>query len=515
MPKAKILLVEDEPRVVIFAEDQLKHFGYEVVVAYDGREGLEKAQKEKPDLIVLDVMMPEMDGFEVCERLKSDPKTKNIPILMLTAKGDKKDVAKGLNIGANGYLAKPYSMLEFEARVKALLRDAKPSYPAERQNPFVFVLMPFAQEYQAIYKAIVKKTVEADGLSCLRADDFYEARRIMEDIRRGIREATYLIADLSGRNPNVFYEVGIAHAEGKLPILLTQSMDDVPPRLKVLRCIVYNDSLRGAKQLKVELAKVIQSLRQNSFVTSPLFESTDDQIDSQLCFALMPPTPSDDTVYEDIVEDATREIALNCINAQQVFSIHNVTDAILEKIYQARVIIADVSGRDPDVFYLTGVCHGLDKDVVLLARKSDDIPFDLRGRSHVIYSTESFAEGDKARDRLKQILNQILREKPLISDVKVEQTHVPTVGSSKSGVGNKQQAQEQSTNQTELRQKLEEYFNISELKTLCVNLGIDYENIPGGTKEAMVRELVLYFERNGRLSHLLQHCRQLRPNVEW
>jgi CheY-like chemotaxis protein len=120
--KPRILVVEDDPRVVIFVEDNLEAMGFEVLIARNGVEGLNKAREEKPDLLVLDVMMPEMDGYEVCRQLKADPKTRQIPILMLTAKGQLRDKVKGFDIGADDYLAKPYEKAEFEARVKALLK---------------------------------------------------------------------------------------------------------------------------------------------------------------------------------------------------------------------------------------------------------------------------------------------------------------------------------------------------------------------------------------------------------
>jgi DNA-binding response OmpR family regulator len=120
--KKRILVVEDDPHVVIFVTDILEYMRFEVLIARNGVEGLEKVKKEKPDLIILDVMMPEMDGYEVCRRLKSDTRTQHLPILMLTAKGQIQDKVKGLDIGADDYLAKPYDKEEFESRVKALIR---------------------------------------------------------------------------------------------------------------------------------------------------------------------------------------------------------------------------------------------------------------------------------------------------------------------------------------------------------------------------------------------------------
>jgi DNA-binding response OmpR family regulator len=118
----KILVVEDDPDIVIFVTDCLEYLGFQVLNARNGIEGLKKAREEKPNLLILDVMMPEMDGYEVCHKLKSDPETWQMPILMLTAKGQLQDKVKGLDIGADDYLAKPYQKAELEARVKALLR---------------------------------------------------------------------------------------------------------------------------------------------------------------------------------------------------------------------------------------------------------------------------------------------------------------------------------------------------------------------------------------------------------
>jgi DNA-binding response OmpR family regulator len=122
MRKAKILVAEDDPRIVVCIEDQLEYLGYQVMIARNGVEALEKVKENKPDLILLDVMMPEMDGYEVCQRLKSSPDTKDIPILMLTAKGQLQDKVEGFSKGTDDYLPKPYDRAELEARIRALLK---------------------------------------------------------------------------------------------------------------------------------------------------------------------------------------------------------------------------------------------------------------------------------------------------------------------------------------------------------------------------------------------------------
>jgi DNA-binding response OmpR family regulator len=109
---ARILVVDDEPDILELARVILKSKGYEVITANDGQEALEKVSVSKPDLIILDILMPRMNGFEVCKKLKSDQETASIPILMFTVLGRDKDREQGLKAGADDYLVKPFSAEE-------------------------------------------------------------------------------------------------------------------------------------------------------------------------------------------------------------------------------------------------------------------------------------------------------------------------------------------------------------------------------------------------------------------
>lgn len=117
----QILIADDEPNIVISLEYLMKREGYRVRVARDGQEALEQVAQDIPDLILLDVMMPRKTGFEVCETLRSRPEWEGIKILMLTAKGRETDVAKGMALGANAYMTKPFSTQELVTRVAQLL----------------------------------------------------------------------------------------------------------------------------------------------------------------------------------------------------------------------------------------------------------------------------------------------------------------------------------------------------------------------------------------------------------
>ena len=117
----KILIVDDEPNIVISLEFLMKKEGFEIAVANDGEEALAKVASFKPNLMLLDVMMPKKSGFEVCEALRTDPANADLQIVMLTAKGRDTEVAKGLAIGADAYVTKPFSTKELVAKVKSML----------------------------------------------------------------------------------------------------------------------------------------------------------------------------------------------------------------------------------------------------------------------------------------------------------------------------------------------------------------------------------------------------------
>lgn len=125
MPKEKILIVEDEKDIVKMLDYSLKKEGFRISSAYNGEDGLDMARKEHPDLILLDLMLPEMDGLEVCKTLKNDTKTGHIPIIILTAKAQEADKIVGLELGADDYVTKPFSPRELIARIKAVLRRLK------------------------------------------------------------------------------------------------------------------------------------------------------------------------------------------------------------------------------------------------------------------------------------------------------------------------------------------------------------------------------------------------------
>ena len=123
MDKKKILLVEDEKVLMETVTLRLEDNGYEVISAYDGFKGLEKAKKEKPDLIILDLMLPKMDGYKVCGLLKADTRYNKIPIIMFTARAQESDKKMGKEVGADAYITKPFEPQALLEKIRQLLKE--------------------------------------------------------------------------------------------------------------------------------------------------------------------------------------------------------------------------------------------------------------------------------------------------------------------------------------------------------------------------------------------------------
>ena len=126
MAKGKILVVDDEIYIVHILDFSLGMEGYEVLTALDGEQAIEKARSEHPDLIVLDIMMPKLDGYETCKILKAGDDTKSIPVILLSAKGRNVDQKIGFEVGADDYITKPFSPRKLVERINALLGQSSP-----------------------------------------------------------------------------------------------------------------------------------------------------------------------------------------------------------------------------------------------------------------------------------------------------------------------------------------------------------------------------------------------------
>lgn len=130
----KILVIEDDPATSRLVEYSLRHEGYQVSTASNGLDGIRKAVEEAPDLIILDVMLPGLDGFEICHRLRSEPDTAKLPIMMFSAKAQEMDKSTGLLVGADDYLTKPAAPATIISHVEALLAKKKPAATGQEKK---------------------------------------------------------------------------------------------------------------------------------------------------------------------------------------------------------------------------------------------------------------------------------------------------------------------------------------------------------------------------------------------
>lgn len=161
----KVLIVEDEHDILQLIKLYLEKDGFQTVSATTGAEGLQQVKREKPDLVVLDLMLPEIDGLEVCKRLRSAPDTAMLPIIMLTAKAEESDTVIGLELGADDYVTKPFSPKTLVARVKALFRrlDRKPD-DSPTQYRYGDLVMDLARHEVTVKNTEVPLTAKEFGL---------------------------------------------------------------------------------------------------------------------------------------------------------------------------------------------------------------------------------------------------------------------------------------------------------------------------------------------------------------
>ena len=174
----KVLVIDDLPENVFMLQDRLEHEGFEVLTAYDGYTGIDKAKNEFPDLILLDVMMPDITGLEVCKILVNESKTKDIPIILVTAKSGAEDTKEGLEAGAFDYIKKPFNRIELLARVKSALKLSeahKLLLKSEKRDTFMATVVTANHKIKqpltllslssaAIKRELSKEEISKDGI---------------------------------------------------------------------------------------------------------------------------------------------------------------------------------------------------------------------------------------------------------------------------------------------------------------------------------------------------------------
>ena len=159
MPAKKILVVDDEKDIVDLVSYNLEREGFAVVRAFDGQAARDKVRAEKPDLVVLDLMLPGMSGLEICKRIRGDAMTRNLPVIMLTARTDPVDIVLGLELGADDYVTKPFGVRELVARVRAVLRRQEREL-SDTDSPGTFTFRGLHIDFDSCTVTVNRKKVE-------------------------------------------------------------------------------------------------------------------------------------------------------------------------------------------------------------------------------------------------------------------------------------------------------------------------------------------------------------------
>jgi DNA-binding response OmpR family regulator len=183
-----ILVIDDDELVSRTLQRAMKMYGYQVMVARSGTEGLQLARRHRPDLFILDIMMPGADGYQVCRQIRGDPLLKELPVLFLTAKMKDEDKIEGFRAGADDYLTKPFNMEELELRVKAILRRVHPAYTIEPDDGVVTVgdLVLNCRTFQVTtpHGKSLLTNVQFDLLYHLmsNADQVFNSQQLLQDV---------------------------------------------------------------------------------------------------------------------------------------------------------------------------------------------------------------------------------------------------------------------------------------------------------------------------------------------
>ncbi len=215
----KICIIDDHPENVFILQDRLEKAGFEIITAYDGKSGIEKVKEKIPDLVLLDVMMPDISGFEVCKSITTDDQTKHIPVILLTALTSTEDLEVGLQAGAFDYIKKPFNRAELLARIKSALRFSETNkflIEIEKINTFAATVLTANHE--------IKQPLTLINLST-------------SAIRRELSKEQYNIDSIEKR---------VKYIEGA-----TQEIIDVLEKLSSIKKPVFTDYINNLKMIDI------------------------------------------------------------------------------------------------------------------------------------------------------------------------------------------------------------------------------------------------------------------------
>lgn len=386
---------------------------YEVVECATFDEAISLLGRQPPfhvavlDLRLVDHDPENIDGQRILDQvMKWQTPTS---VIVLTGYGTVSTTAEAFSCGAFFVFDKmPEGQSGF--RYHAFLETVRRGVDAaekRRSEPFVFVAMPFADPYTLLYQDVFRPAIEAAGLKCLRADEVNLPTRIMDDIRKAVAQAAWVLGDLSGKSPNVLYEVGMAHAMEKHVVLLTQCLADIPEPLQDNRMIVYESSLGGARALRERLDRFVEAAGKTGAGSRPIFARDIRLAPKRVCVNLLPDGKQAQQLDRELIRRTLSELGHECVTVKDMFSSGPRMEEVWRELQEARIVIADMTGADPAVLYLTGMAHGLRKKVILVGQTGTKLPFDLQDRAYLVYELAPYPQ---ARESLFRLRAAVVRE---------------------------------------------------------------------------------------------------------
>lgn len=272
----RLLWLDDDHSALLRWSTVLEVFGFLVIPALTSEEALGVMNTQPLDVLLVDLDLGESaSGIDFIKTARS--MNPSIPIFVLSGFLHDPRYAMHLDkLALNGVIEKPLpadktALMKILMRVelataKVPIGELREKYGSKLVNDYLstvsadrtcFVVMPFKPRFDHVYEDIVRPLLEERRINCKRGDEIYSAGVVIDEIIEAIKTVDFVIAELTGRNPNVFYELGIAHQMGKPVILLTQRIEDVPFDLRHRRCLLYSPDHRGVKALEAALIKAV------------------------------------------------------------------------------------------------------------------------------------------------------------------------------------------------------------------------------------------------------------------
>lgn len=239
----RCLLVEDSKGVESEYKKLLEHLDFSIRVTKDRKESLQIIEEWSPHIMLVHFSQDISISSSINLIKEVSEKDSTVCIIYTSGYHDSDLYANAMNAGADWVLWKPFMPIELEALLNRAFKSSVQKKDVKPSKSCIFVLMPFQKEFDQIYQLGIKEPLNNKGFNCERADEVQFVGGIIEQIIRRIKKAQFIVADMTGKNPNVFYEVGYAHAIGKKVILLTQREEDIPFDFIGYSHIVYGGNI--------------------------------------------------------------------------------------------------------------------------------------------------------------------------------------------------------------------------------------------------------------------------------